>query len=126
VSNAISKAAESEMNGITDSNDLNGRRLFHWRGAPTQRESMLANTLLANDDADWQGLSEAELCRALTDRNGNGNRGPAELLDHMATDKVVGTGWEGGGGRTAVQIPRKELVRLVKVWVDAGAPCPER
>jgi cytochrome c553 len=84
------------------------------------------NWKLAPHSMTWQGLSAAELCRALTDRNGNGNRGPAELLDHMATDKVVGTGWEGGGGRTAVPIPREELVRLMKIWVDAGAPCPER
>ena len=79
---------------------------------------------LAPRSMTWQGLSEAELCRTVTDRNRNGNRGPAELLDHMATDPVVGTGWEGGGGRIPVPIPRNELVRLVKVWTDAGAPCP--
>src|SRR5262249_31806118 len=81
---------------------------------------------LAPRSMKWQGLSEAELCRALTDRARNGNLGSAELLHHMATDKVVGTGWEPGVGRAGVPILRDELVKLMKVWTDAGAPCPEK
>ena len=73
----------------------------------------------------WQGLTPAALCRALKDPARNGKRDGAALITHMASDKLVGWGWNPGQGRTPVGVPRAELVKAMKTWVAAGMPCPD-
>jgi hypothetical protein len=78
---------------------------------------------LAPKSMSWQGLTHAELCHALKDRKGNGDRDVAALIEHMSTPLVM-WGWHPGYNRTPVPIPHDEFIDLMKVWDAAGAPCP--
>lgn len=72
----------------------------------------------------WQGLSPGALCQALKDPTRNGKRDGSSLITHIASDPLVGWGWNPGAGRTPVPVPRPELVKAMKTWVDEGMPCP--
>jgi hypothetical protein len=78
---------------------------------------------LAPKSMSWQGLTHAELCHALKDRKGNGDRDVPALIEHMNTPLVL-WGWNPGGDRTPVPISHDEFISLLKVWEAAGAPCP--
>jgi hypothetical protein len=69
------------------------------------------------------GLSSGDLCRGLKDTKSNGGKDLAALTEHMASDKLVGWGWNPGVGRQPVPIARDEVVAKFKIWVAAGAPC---
>jgi hypothetical protein len=73
----------------------------------------------------FEGLSHAELCKRLKDPQQNGNRTPEMLQEHMDHDKFVLWAWSPGKGRTTPPITHDELMKHVKAWVDAGAPCPK-
>ena len=70
------------------------------------------------------GKSPAEICRGLKDTAQNGGKNLAQLLEHMAADKLVLWGWNPGPGRAPVSVPHDEVVAQFKAWVDAGGPCP--
>jgi hypothetical protein len=70
------------------------------------------------------GLSGAELCRHLKDKEENGGMDLAALLKHVTEDKLVLWGWDPGVGRAPVDVPHAELVAAFRRWTDAGAPCP--
>jgi hypothetical protein len=92
---------------------------------PTSRTPGAPNWQLAPVSMRWQGLSSGELCRVLKDPAHNGNRSGASLIEHVANDPLVAWGWDPGEGREPVPIPHQEVVDLMKVWVGAGAPCPQ-
>jgi hypothetical protein len=79
---------------------------------------------LAPRSMAWEGLSTGELCRAITDRSKNGNRGLAQLAEHMTADALVQWGWAPGGNRAPVPIPQPEFATAVARWVSLGGPCP--
>ena len=79
---------------------------------------------LAPRSMGWEGLTDAELCRAVKDPQRNGGRDLQALTDHLARDPLVAHGWDPGGERTPVPMPRERLVRLSEAWARAGAPCP--
>ena len=83
---------------------------LHWQLAPT---SML-----------WQGLSSADLCRAVKDPKHNGNRDGAALIKHMEGEPLVLYGWNPGKGREPVPVPHEKLVEDMKIWVAGGMACP--
>jgi hypothetical protein len=72
----------------------------------------------------WEGLSDAQLCRALKDPRRNGGRDLRALAEHLERDPLVAYGWDPGAGRQPVPIPREELAMLMAAWAGAGAPCP--
>lgn len=82
----------------------------HWSLAP---KSML-----------WQGLSVTQLCQQMKDPKRNGNRTPAQLLEHMETEKLVLWAWNPGAGRQPVPLPHDEFIQYMKTWVAGGAACP--
>jgi hypothetical protein len=73
----------------------------------------------------FAGRSPGELCRQLKDPKQNGGRNLAALLDHVATDELVGWGWNPGDGRTLPPLSRVETAAQMKVWVEGGAACPQ-
>jgi hypothetical protein len=83
---------------------------LHWQLAPL---SML-----------WQGLSSADLCRAVKDPKHNGNRDGAALIKHMEDEPLVLYGWDPGKGREPVPIPHEKVVEDMKIWVAGGMACP--
>ena len=72
----------------------------------------------------WQGLSDAQICRAIKDPRQNKNRNLNQLVEHLTEDKLVMWGWDPGEGRNAIPMPHDEFVSKVKAWQAAGAPCP--
>lgn len=84
----------------------------HW-GLPPQHQKMA-----------WIGLPPAALCTMIKDKNANGGRDLAAMLEHVSTDKLVLWGWEPGAGRAAVSVPHDVFVARFRQWIDAGAPCP--
>jgi hypothetical protein len=76
----------------------------------------------------WEGLTPAELCRALFDPQRGGLQ-PGQLVAHLNTG-LVRWAWSPGTdahGRTrsTPPIPHTQFVQLAKRWVDSGAGCPE-
>ena len=111
----------SEKNGLTCATchrAKNGTRPGQPPGAPNWHLPPAATPMI------FEGRSEAELCAQLKDPAQTGGRDLAALVEHVATDPLVGWGWDPGPGRTPVPVPRDELVRAMKAWVAAGAPCP--
>ncbi len=85
-------------------------------GAPTWH--------LAPLSMGWQGLGDAELCATLIDKEKNGGKDIAALVEHMTKDPLVLWGWTPGGDRTPVTPPHPQFVKELTAWADAGAPCP--
>jgi hypothetical protein len=83
-----------------------------WNLPPPERKMVFIN------------LSAAELCATVKNPAKNGGRDFDALIKHVAEDKLVGWGWEPGGNRAPVPIPRAEFVAKFKQWAAAGGPCP--
>jgi hypothetical protein len=73
----------------------------------------------------WEQKTLAQLCRALLDKNKNGNRSIEALVDHMSNDPLVAWGWAPGARREPVPIAKQDFVALLQSWQKAGAPCPK-
>jgi len=72
----------------------------------------------------WIGLSPRALCEVIKDKQRNGGRDFAALITHVSEDKLVAWGWNPGGDRAPVSVPRVVFVAKFKEWVAAGGPCP--
>jgi hypothetical protein len=88
-------------------------------GVPGTRHWQLAPLSMA-----WEGLSDADLCRAVLDRSRNGGRSVDDLVHHMTEDALVQWAWEPGGQRRPPPVARDEFLELVRAWAASGAECP--
>lgn len=79
---------------------------------------------LAPPEMAWQGRSLGQICRQLKDPKRNGGKSMAEMIDHMATDSLVGWGWNPGAKRIPAPGTQAEFGALFKAWADSGAVCP--
>lgn len=73
----------------------------------------------------WRGLSQRDVCRMLIDRNRNGNRSLADLLEHVAADPLVMSGWSPGFGRPVPPLSHEVFVQRFREWIAGGARCPD-
>jgi cytochrome c5 len=73
----------------------------------------------------FAGRTPSELCRQLKDPKQTGGRSPAQLLEHVSSDDLVGWGWNPGDGRALPPLSRADTVAQMKLWIDGGAACPE-
>src|ERR1700688_4581579 len=71
------------------------------------------------------GRNPAELCRQLKDPKQNGGRSLQALFEHVASDDLVGWGWDPGQGRTLPPLSRAETSAQMKIWIEGGAACPD-
>ena len=78
---------------------------------------------LAPRSMGWEGLSDGDLCRALTDPKRNRGRSIAALEKHMTTDALVQWAWN-PGARTAPPVTQADFHEAVRRWVATGAACP--
>jgi len=112
----------SEANGVTCATchrDKNGDRAGQPPGAPNWHLPPTDTPMI------FQGRTPRQLCEQLKDPRQTGNRDVARLIEHVAHDDLVAWGWAPGPGRSAVPIPRADVVAAMQAWADAGAPCPE-
>jgi hypothetical protein len=84
----------------------------NWHLPPPQHKMVFIN------------LSAGELCRVLKNKEENGGKDMAALLEHVRADKLVLWGWDPGVGRAPVEVPHDQFVAAFRRWADAGAPCP--
>jgi len=73
----------------------------------------------------WDGLSSAQLCKAITTPATNGNRKtPKLIVNHMLVDPVVLWAWKPGGERTLPPMSYALFSQALRAWEKAGVPCP--
>ena len=81
---------------------------------------------LAPASMNWQGLDKKAVCLQMRDPARNGNRKtPHEVVEHMETDPLVLWAWNPGANRSKPALSHEEFVRALKMWADAGLPCPD-
>jgi hypothetical protein len=101
-------------------------RCFTCHG-PTNFERVPGNAkwFLAPAEMGWVGKSLGQICEQIKDRKRNGDRSLQELVEHMASDDLVGWAWRPGEGRTAALGSQKEFGELIAAWAQSGAVCPK-
>lgn len=73
----------------------------------------------------WVGLPASKLCQVLKEPATNGKRSMSQMMEHVASDKIVLWGWTPGPGRTVPPLSHAAFVAAFQTWMDAGAPCPQ-
>jgi Cytochrome C oxidase, cbb3-type, subunit III len=96
---------------------------------PGQPFWALAPASMAWESAPGVPLNGGQLCTALLDMSKNGNRTPAQLLHHIATEPLVAWSFNPGIGqngkpRTTPPIPHDQLIKWFQIWINEGTPCP--
>ncbi|HEV8642137.1 MAG TPA: Isoquinoline 1-oxidoreductase subunit [Methylomirabilota bacterium] len=81
---------------------------------------------LAPASMAWQRRSLAEICTQVRDPARNGGHTLAEIVEHMASDSLVGWAWSPGTGREPAPGTQAAFGALIKAWADSGAACPAR
>jgi len=103
-----------------------GMRCFTCHGtANFERVPGNPTWFLAPKEMAWIGKSLGQICEQIKDRNRNGDKSLAQIVEHMTNDELVGWGWRPGLGRTAVPGTQKEFGALIQEWADNGAHCPK-
>jgi hypothetical protein len=74
----------------------------------------------------WVGRTPDALCEQLKDRERNGGRTLAEVVDHVGHDAFVAWGWTPGADRVPAPGSQAELAAILAAWVDNGGACPPR
>ncbi len=72
----------------------------------------------------WWGKSSTQVCEQLKDPVRNGERNLADIESHIAEDALVAWGWAPGEGRTPAPYSALQTAEFIRVWAQAGAPCP--
>lgn len=70
------------------------------------------------------GRNPAQLCQQLKDPKQNGGRTLQQIYEHVASDDLVGWGWNPGDGRSQPPLNRADTSAQLKLWIDGGAACP--
>lgn len=80
--------------------------------------------MLAPKELAWQGKTKGQICRLLKDSKKT-HMSLEELIEHNASDELVGWGWKPGAGREPAPGTQKEFGELTAAWVASGAECPK-
>jgi hypothetical protein len=79
---------------------------------------------LAPIEMAWQGKSLGYICQQIKDPARNGGKTMDEIVEHMASDSLVGWGWQPGAGREPVPGSQEIFGELIRSWAADGAACP--
>jgi hypothetical protein len=98
-------------------------------GVPGASNWHLAPLSMAWEQAPGRVMDSASLCAALKSRARNGDRSPAQIIEHHAEEPLVLWAWQPGSrseGTTRGEPPisHQRFVAATRAWADAGAPCP--
>ena len=96
---------------------------------PGQPFWALAPASMAWESEPGVPLTGPQLCAALLDKSKNGNRTPAQLLEHITNEPLVKWAFAPGIGqngkpRTTPPIPQDQLIHWFQIWINEGTPCP--
>lgn len=97
---------------------------FVWHMPPPQM--MLSRDMPANELCE-QWLEPGRNSSHLAYRGGRDDLETfkREFLHHVSDDPLVIWSWQPGLGRTAAPGTHVDFVEAIKLWINAGAPCPE-
>ena len=73
----------------------------------------------------WEGRTPAQICRQLKDPKQNNGKTVAQIVEHVAEDKLVLWGWNPGEGRSLPPLSHNEFAGKFRDWARYGAACPE-
>ncbi|HEY5927279.1 MAG TPA: Isoquinoline 1-oxidoreductase subunit [Kofleriaceae bacterium] len=104
-------------NGCTTCHQDRNQELTRVPGAPGWH--------LAPIEMAWVGKSAAQLCAQLQDRQRNGGKTLAQIVEHSGHDPLVAWGWSPGHGREPAPGTQAEFGALMAAWAETGAQCPE-
>jgi hypothetical protein len=79
---------------------------------------------LAPREMAWEGKTVAEICTQIKDPARNGGRSLNAIVEHIASDPLVGWAWVPGSGRRPAPGTQKEAGALAAAWAETGAACP--
>ncbi len=80
---------------------------------------------LAPVEAHWFGQTSAYICARLRDPDLNGGRTATQIADHLGHDVILHWAWAPGGGREPAPYDLEAHIADIRIWGDAGQPCPE-
>ena len=72
----------------------------------------------------WQQRSLAQICSQIKDPRRNGGKSLPQIHEHMASDSLVGWGWQPGGTREPAPGTQAQFGALIGAWIESGAACP--
>lgn len=72
----------------------------------------------------FEGKSAHELCLQLKDPTKTSGRTLELIGEHLGHDPLVMWAWSPGPNRSTPPLTHDELMKQVKTWLGAGAPCP--
>lgn len=70
-------------------------------------------------------LSPRALCQNIKSPDFTGGKDLTAMMLHIRDDKLVAWGWAPGGQRSLPPATRAETVAAFKIWMEAGATCPQ-
>jgi hypothetical protein len=79
---------------------------------------------MAPREMAWQGKSLAHICEQIKDPKRNGGKTLAQIHERMATDSLVGWGWQPGAHRAPAPGTQAQFGEIVDAWIKTGAFCP--
>ncbi len=79
----------------------------------------------ANMPMIWEGRTLGQICNQIKDPKQNNGKTVAQIVEHVAADKLVLWGWNPGDGRTLPPMAHDEFARRFQDWARYGAACPE-
>jgi hypothetical protein len=79
---------------------------------------------LAPREMAWEGKTLGEICAQIKDPARNGGRSLNAIVEHIASDSLVGWAWVPGSGRRPAPGTQKEAGALAAAWAETGAACP--
>jgi hypothetical protein len=79
---------------------------------------------LAPREMAWVGKTPHAICEQMKDKQRNGGRSLAQLVEHNARDEITGWGWHPGADREPAPGTQQQFGAITKAWVDTGARCP--
>lgn len=79
---------------------------------------------LAPIEMAWQDKTLGEICAQIKDPERNGGKDMAALVEHMATDSLVGWGWAPGVGREPAPGTQESFGQIIAAWAESGGHCP--
>jgi hypothetical protein len=98
-------------------------------GVPGAANWHLAPLSMAWEQAPGRAMDSRRLCEVIKNRAKNGNRSPAQMIEHHAEEPLVLWAWQpgtrsDGTGRAVPPTSHERFVDATRTWAAAGAPCP--
>lgn len=82
------------------------------------------NWHVAPKEMAWVGRSPHAICEQMKDKDRNGGKTLAQIIEHNKHDELVGWGWRPGAGREPAPGTQERFGAIIEAWVNTGAECP--